>query len=98
MRKLLLIDLSPATRAVIGAALVIFLVASALVGDYAVATWRANQAVSRSESSLCTVISLAIATPVPRPPATGATPAQETTYRWYVAFTQVAREYHCTGR
>lgn len=95
MRKLLLISLSPATRAVIAAALMIFLIASAVVGDYVVANWRADQAVRHSQGVLCQVITLVTAHPVPKPADPKANPSRESSYEFYLAFVTVGRQYHC---
>ncbi len=95
MRKLLLIEMSPATRAVVAAALLFFLVLSALIGDYAVATWRADEAVQHSQSVLCQVITLATAHPVPKPADPKANPSRESSYEFFEAFVTVGRQYHC---
>lgn len=81
----------------VAVAFVALLVASALVGDYVVATWRADEAVASSESALCGIVRLAVAAPVPKPSDPVKTPAQETTYRWYLAFLSVNDTYHCAG-
>lgn len=95
MRKLMLIELSPAARAAIAAGALAVLIASAVVGDYLVANWRASQAVQHSQHILCQVIQLVTAHPVPKPSDPAANPSREQSYRFYSAFTTVGHQYHC---
>jgi hypothetical protein len=90
-----MINLSPAMRAVIAAALLIALTAAAFAGDYLVATWRADQAVRQSEQVLCGIVNLVTASPVPAPADPSANPSRESSYRFYEAFVTVGRQYHC---
>lgn len=95
MRKLLLLELSPAVRAVVATGLIIVVIAAALVTEYFVASWRAGQAVRQSQQALCGIVNLVTATPVPKPANPASNPSRETSYRFYQAFVIVGRQYHC---
>lgn len=88
-------SMSPGAKAAMMAALIIVIVIAGLFTDYAVATWRADQAVGKSERELCTIVRLVTKTPVTKPPDPQANPSRESSYEFYEAFAQLGREYQC---
>jgi hypothetical protein len=100
-----LVSLSPATRAVIVTAALIFVIVAGEVGNYFIAAWRADSVVQRSvqaavdqsDQVLCPLIDLVTATPVTNPANPAKNPSRVTSYKFYEAFVYASREYHCTS-
>lgn len=86
---------SQGVRVVIAVSVIMAVVAAGLIADYAVATWRADEAVRNSQQVLCGIVDLVTASPVPQPADPRANPSRETSYRFYQAFVTVGREYRC---
>ena len=56
---------------------------------------RAAQQDRQTRAELCTLISPAVAVPVPKPSDPAANPSRETTYEWYERYLTVSTSFGC---
>lgn len=56
---------------------------------------QAAQQDRQTRAELCTLISPAVAVPVPKPSDAAGNPSRETTYEWYERYLAVSRSFGC---
>lgn len=82
---------SPAVKAATVAGLVIVLLAVGIGANF----WLTSYEVQRNNHTLCNIVNLVTAHPVPKPTNPTQNPSRAVNYEFYEAFVQVKNDYGC---